>query len=396
MTTHGARSYDAIIIGAGAAGMMCAIAAGQLGRKVLLLDHGESAGAKILISGGGRCNFTNLDAAPEHFISNNPHFCKSALSRYTQHDFIAMVERHHIAYHEKALGQLFCDGSARQIVAMLLEECDAAGVEIVLRCSVTGIARRDNFELESAAGVFAAPAVVIATGGLSIPKLGASGFAYSIARQFNLAIVAPRPGLVPMRVEGDALRMCRALSGVSHDARVSCGNAAFRGNILFTHRGLSGPAILQISSYWKPGDSLDIDLLPDGDAPQFLLDRKRTRPKAELKTVLAEVLPTRLADILAQEVPARGAIANLPDRSLHDLAARLKRWRLAPSESEGWEKAEVTVGGIDTAELSSKTMEARAVHGLYFIGEAVDVTGWLGGYNFQWAWSSGWCAGQAL
>ena len=394
--TSRAQTFDAIIVGAGAAGMMCAIAAGQRGKSVLLLDRAERAGAKILISGGGRCNFTNLDVTPERFLSGNPHFCKSALSRYTQHDFIAMVERHRIAYHEKTLGQLFCDGSAREIVAMLLEECAAAGVVIRLGCRINEVARADRFNIGTDRGAFAAPVLVLASGGLSIPKMGATGFAYDISRRFGLAIVEPRPGLVPMRVEGETLKLCRTLSGVSVDAQVACASADFRENILFTHRGLSGPAILQISSYWRAGDSLSIDLIPDHDADRFLLDRKRSRPRAELKTILAEVLPNRLAEAIAESGSYHGPIANLPDRRILEIAARLKRWRVRPSESEGWEKAEVTVGGIDTDGLSSRTMEAREVPGLFCIGEAVDVTGWLGGYNFQWAWSSGWCAGQAI
>jgi predicted Rossmann fold flavoprotein len=390
------QGFDAIIIGAGAAGMMCAIAAGQRGKKVLLLDRAERVGAKILISGGGRCNFTNLEVEPERFLSGNPHFCKSALSRYTQHDFIAMVERHRIAYHEKTLGQLFCDGSAREIVAMLLAECTAAGVEIRTGCRITEVARAGKFNIATSSGAFAAPVLVLACGGLSIPKLGATGLAYDIARHFGLAIVEPRPGLVSVRVEGEALKQSRALTGVSVDAMVSCRDAGFRENILFTHRGLSGPAILQISSYWHPGDSIEIDLMPEHEAERFLLDRKRTRPRAELKTVLAEVLPNRLAESIANAGSESAVIANLPDRRILEMAARLKRWQVQPSETEGWEKAEVTVGGIDTAGLSSRTMEAREVPGLYCIGEAVDVTGWLGGYNFQWAWSSGWCAGQAI
>ena len=394
--TPRAQTFDAIIIGAGAAGMMCAITAGQRGKKVLLLDRAQRPGAKILISGGGRCNFTNLEVTPERFLSGNPHFCKSALVRYTQHDFIAMVERHRIAYHEKTLGQLFCDGSAREIVTMLLAECASAGVEIRLGCSVTEVVRAGQFSLATSLGAFAAPVLVLACGGLSIPKMGATGLAYEIARRFGLAIVEPRPGLVPVRVEGEALKQSRALSGVSVDAIASCRGAAFRENILFTHRGLSGPAILQVSSYWLPGGSLEIDLVPEHDAERFLLDRKRTRPKAELKSVLAEVLPNRLAQSIADTGSQGGSIANLPDRRILEIAARLKRWQVRPSETEGWDKAEVTVGGIDTAGLSSRTMEAREVPGLYCIGEAVDVTGWLGGYNFQWAWSSGWCAGQAI
>ena len=388
--------FDVIILGAGAAGLMCAMTAGQRGRRVLLLDHADSAGAKILISGGGRCNFTNLQISPDSFLSSNPHFCKSALSRYTQWDFISLVDRHRIAYHEKSLGQLFCDGSARQILTMLLTECAEAKVDLRFKHKIIDITRSDRFRVESDRGTYTAPALVLATGGLSIPKLGASGFAYEVARRFGLAINEPWPGLVPLRMAGETLDLCQRLSGVSADAKVSIAQQTFRENILFTHRGVSGPAILQISSYWRDGESISIDLTPDINAEDFLRQRKRARPKAELKTVLAEILPTRLAHALAEEAAEASEMANLPDRVLVTMAARLKHWRLYPAGSEGWAKAEVTVGGIDTAGISSKTMEARRVPGLYVIGEAVDVTGWLGGYNFQWAWSSGWCAGQAV
>jgi predicted Rossmann fold flavoprotein len=391
------ETFDVVILGAGAAGLMCAMTAGNRGRRVLLLDHNERPGAKILISGGGRCNFTNLEVAPERFLSGNRHFCKSALSRYTQRDFIGLVERHRIAYHEKTLGQLFCDGSAREILAMLLAECAAAHVDLRLGHDVVEVIRNDRFRIETNMGSFNTPAVVLATGGLSIPKLAASGFAYDLARRFGLAVTEPRPGLVPLKVAGETLRLCQSLSGVAADAVVACGRQSFRENILFTHRGLSGPAILQISSYWREGETLAIDLAPTLEAEIFLKGRKHTRPKAELKSVLAEVLPARLAHALAENMPHHGAtMANLPDGILMATAALLKRWQVRPSESEGWPKAEVTVGGIDTAALSSKTMEARSVAGLFIIGEAVDVTGWLGGYNFQWAWSSGWCAGQAV
>jgi predicted Rossmann fold flavoprotein len=390
------ESFDVVIIGAGAAGLMCAMTAGSRGRRVLVLEHNDQPGAKILISGGGRCNFTNLEIASERFLSANPHFCKSALSRYTQHDFIALVERHRIRYHEKTLGQLFCDGSAREILAMLLAECSAARVDLRTRHSVSQITLSDRFRIETSKGSFAAPALVLATGGLSIPKMGATGFAYDMARRFDLAVIEPRPGLVPLKVDGETLELCRTLAGVSVDAIASCGSDSFRENILFTHRGLSGPAILQISSYWRDGDALSLNLAPSLDMENFLADRKRTRPKAELKTVLAEVLPARLAHAFASEASSNVTIANVPDRDLAQLAQRLKRWELKPIGSEGWPKAEVTVAGIDTAGLSSKTMEAREVPGLFVIGEAVDVTGWLGGYNFQWAWSSGWCAGNAV
>jgi predicted Rossmann fold flavoprotein len=388
------ESFDVIILGAGAAGLMCALSAGARGRRVLLLDQLAEAGAKILISGGGRCNFTNLGVAPERFLSTNPDFCRSALSRYTQHDFIAMVQRHRIAYHEKTLGQLFCDGSARQIVSMLLAESAAARVDLRLAHRVSDVGRGDRFSVRTDRGIFAARALVIATGGPSIPRMGATGYAYELARRFGLPVVEPRPGLVPLTLGGKALELCRSLTGVSVDAMVAHGRDRFRENILFTHRGLSGPAILQISSYWR-GGPIKIDLLPDVDALTFLKERRRSQPRAELKNVIAEVIPARLAQALTGEA-GEGSMANQPDRTLEALDTRLKDWVVEPIGSEGWEKAEVTVGGVDTAALSSRTMEARSVPGLYVIGEAVDVTGWLGGYNFQWAWSSGWCAGQAL
>jgi len=389
------ETFDTIVIGAGAAGLMCALTAGQRGLKVLLLDHLDKAGAKILISGGGRCNFTNLYCEPDRFISANPHFHKSALDRYTQHDFIALIERHRIAYHEKTLGQLFCDGSARAVVAMLLAECAAGGVDVRLGHRVTDISRADAFSLETDKGGFTARSLVLATGGLSIPKMGATGFTYDVARRFGLRVTKTLPGLVPLTASPQALGVGEVLSGISLDAIASCGPQSFRENILFTHRGLSGPAILQISSYWRQGEAIALDLLPEIDAETLLKERKRARPKAEPKTVLAELFPARLAQALADALPQE-AMANIPDRTLNAFAARLKRWEVTPTGSEGYAKAEVTVGGIDTRDLSSKTMEARQVPGLYGIGEAVDVTGWLGGYNFQWAWASGWCAGQAI
>ncbi len=392
------QAFDVVILGAGAAGLMCAMTAGRRGRRVLILERGARAGAKILISGGGRCNFTNLEVTPERFISASPHFCKSALSRYTERDFIALVERHRIPYHEKTLGQLFCDGSAREILAMLLAECAAAQVDLRVGHNVTEIARDGfhRFRIETDLGSFIAPALVLATGGLSIPKLGATGFAYDAARRFGLTVIEPEPGLVPLKVAGETLELCQSLSGVSVDAIVSCGRQNFRENILFTHRGLSGPAILQISSYWRAGDTLSLNLAPELEPQSFLKDRRRTRPRAELKSILAETVPARLAHALAERIAPGQSMANLPDRSLIAIADLLGHFQVRPIESEGWPKAEVTVGGIDTASLSSKTMEARAVFGLYAIGEAVDVTGWLGGYNFQWAWSSGWCAGNAI
>lgn len=380
------RDFDVIVAGAGAAGLMCAIRAGQRGRRVLLLDHADKVGKKILISGGGRCNFTNLLSRPEAFLSGNPHFCKSALARYTQHDFIALVDKHRIAWHEKTLGQLFCDGSARQIVAMLLAEGEAAGVDVRVAHRITGIEKADCFTVNTDQGAFTAASLVLATGGLSIPKMGATGFAHDVARRFGLELTEPRPALVPFTLK------VPELSGVSLEVVAHLGRIDFREAMLFTHRGLSGPVILQISSYWHAGQEISIDLLPDADADAFLKERKRTRPKAELRTVLAELLPQRLAQSLAPD----GTMANLRDRDLETLAARLKAWKIVPSGTEGYAKAEVTVGGIDTDGLSSRTMEARKVPGLYAIGEAVDVTGWLGGYNFQWAWSSGWVAGEAV
>ena len=374
---------------------MCAAIAGQRGRRVLLLDHADEPGKKILISGGGRCNFTNRDATAARFFSSNPHFCKSALARYTARDFIALVEKHGIAYHEKTLGQLFCDGSARAIVAMLLAECAAGHVDLRLSHRITDVGRADGFRVETDHGAFTAPGLVLATGSLSIPKMGATGFAHDVAHRFGLPLTHIRPGLVPLTFADDTLETMRGLSGVSLDILAQCGRQRFREAMLFTHRGLSGPAILQISSVWRESQSLTLDLLPDiADAATLLRARKQARPKAELKTVLAEMLPQRLAQALAQD--AAGPIAQLPDRTLNALAERLKAWRVTPSGSEGYAKAEVTLGGVDTASLSSKTMEARDVPGLFVIGEAVDVTGWLGGYNFQWAWSSGWCAGMAV
>jgi predicted Rossmann fold flavoprotein len=377
--------FDVVVLGGGAAGLMCAMRAGQRGRRVVVLDHAEKVGKKILISGGGRCNFTNRDARPEAFLSANPHFCKSALARYTQHDFIALVNRHRIAWHEKTLGQLFCDGSARQIVKMLLEECDAVGVDVRVAHKVTRVEKSDRFTVTTDHGDFSASSVVLATGGLSIPKMGATGFAHEVARHFKLRVTETRPALVPLTLP------VPEISGVSLDVEARCGRARFREALLFTHRGLSGPAILQVSSYWKPGQEIVVDLLPDVDAGSFLKERKRTRPKAELRTILTEVLPQRLAQSLASE----GTMANQRDRDLDTLANRLKAWTFVPTGTEGYAKAEVTLGGIDTDGLSSKTMEAKKVPGLYAIGEAVDVTGWLGGYNFQWAWSSGWVAGEA-
>jgi hypothetical protein len=383
--------FDAIVLGAGGAGMMCAAVAGQRGRRVLLVDHNAEPGRKILISGGGRCNFTNVNAAAEHYLSANPHYAKSALGRYRPEDFIGLVDAHRIAWHEKTLGQLFCDGSARQIVAMLLAECAKGGVSLRLGEGAGEIEHSDG--LFRAAGA-RAPALVVATGGPSIPKLGATGFAYDLARRFGLKVVEPRPALVPLTLGPDDA-LFRSLSGVSAEVTARAGKAEFREAALFTHRGLSGPAILQISSYWRHGEEVAIDFAPDR-GPQWLIEAKRERPRASLRAALARVLPERLAEALAERIGLQGELANLPDRKLHEAAARLADWRFRPSGTEGFAKAEVTAGGIATDGLSSRTMEAKRVPGLYAIGEAVDVTGWLGGYNFQWAWASGWAAGLAI
>ncbi len=389
--------YDVIILGAGAAGLMAALTAGQRGRRVLLLDHADAPGKKILISGGGRCNFTNLDCAPDRFLSSNRHFAKSALARYTQFDFIDMVARHGIAYHEKTLGQLFCDGPARAIVAMLLAEAARGNVTLMLKCAITDVRRADHFEIETDKGNFSAPSLILATGGPSIPKMGATGFAYEVAKRFGLPIIPPRPALVPFTAGGAELDLMTGLAGVAvPESRVSLGKRAFREALLFTHRGLSGPAILQISSYWQPGETVRLDLLPDGDAANVLLSAKRDRARAELKTVLGQLFPARLAAALTPEAAAGRALADLPDKLLLAVAEKVQRWPFLPAGTEGYAKAEVTAGGIDTKALSSQTLEAASIPGLYAIGEAVDVTGWLGGYNFQWAWSSGWAAGMAV
>jgi predicted Rossmann fold flavoprotein len=384
------RQYDGVIIGGGAAGLFCAAMAGQRGRKILVIEHGGQVGAKILISGGGRCNFTNLDVSAKNFISENPHFSKSALAGFSSGDFIELVSAHGIAFHEKRLGQLFCDRSAKDIVAMLLALCAAGGVEIRVGCKVTGITKPDGYVVETDSGEFAAPALVLATGGLSIPKMGATGFAYEVARQFGLRVTGLRAGLVPFLFEGES--WMQELAGVSFEAVVSTAKAAFAEAVLFTHRGMSGPAILQISSYWQPGQGVSVDMLPGRDGYELLLARKAARPRASLKTVLGEILPERLAAYLG----TGGVIGEMPNKALAALSARLHKFALKPTGTEGYGKAEVTAGGVDTRDLSSKTMQALAVPGLFVIGEAVDVTGWLGGYNFQWAWASAYAAAQVL
>jgi len=389
------QRYDAIVLGAGAAGMMCAMTAAQRGRRVLLVDHADAPGKKILISGGGRCNFTNIHTAPDRYLSANPHFAKSALGRYSPQDFIALVESHGIAWHEKTLGQLFCDGSARQIVDMLVGECRAAGVTLALGHPADALAHADGqFRVTLNGRECHAPALVLATGGPSIPKLGATGFAYDVARRFGLSIVQPRPALVPFTLGGDDV-LFRELSGVAADVSVRWNKVCFREAALFTHRGLSGPAMLQISSYWQHRTPIGVDFLPDA-APDWLLALKRERPRTPVRRALSAMLPERLADALLERLDMEGELVALTDKALRAAQARLADWQFDPNGTEGFAKAEVTAGGISTAELSSRTMEARRLPGLYAIGEAVDVTGWLGGYNFQWAWASGKAAGEAV
>jgi len=387
-----ASRYDVVVIGAGAAGMMCASVAGQRGRRVLLVDHYPTLGEKIRISGGGRCNFTNLLARPECYLSRNPDFCRSALARYSASDFIALVERHRIPYHEKQLGQLFCDRSARDIIAMLQAECDAGDVEWWMPCAVEGVARDDTgFMIATSRGGVRASSLVVATGGLTVPKIGATPFGYRLAEQFGLAIVPPRPALVPLALDPETLGAYGELAGVSLPVDVRCGEGHFREDLLFTHRGLSGPAALQISSYWDGREDIAIDLLPGVHLPEL-----GTRPgSSRLENVLAEHLPKRVAQAWCRQNDADRSIAQIGPARLFELDQRLHAWRVRPSGTLGYNKAEVTLGGVDTRELSSKTMGSLKVPGLFFIGEVVDVTGWLGGYNFQWAWSSGQAAGQA-
>ena len=381
---------DVIVAGGGAAGLMCAIEAGRRGRGVAVIEHGGCIGRKILISGGGRCNFTNLHTAPANFLSANPHFAKSALARYTPSDFVALVRKHGIAFHEKTLGQLFCDRSASDITRMLEAECASAGIKIVTGCQVNAVRRDREWILETSQGEMRSSSLVIATGGLSVPKTGATDFGYRIARQFNLAIEPCRAALAPLIFGPEEASRFGGLAGVSAEVVTSADGASFREKMLFTHRGLSGPAILQISSYWRPGGVVTIDLLPGVRVAGELLRRKRSGERVAVKTVLAEYLPKRLADTLGSEKP----LAAVGDRELETFAGELHHWRIQPAGTEGYAKAEVTAGGVSTRELSSKTMECRSVPGLYFIGEVVDVTGQLGGFNFQWAWASGWCAGQ--
>jgi predicted Rossmann fold flavoprotein len=389
---------DVLVVGGGAAGLMCAIVAGRRGRRVLVVEHAERVGKKILMSGGGRCNFTNTGTGPENFLSANPHFCKSALARYTPAHFVELVERHGIAYHEKELGQLFCDQSSKLVVKMLLDEAAAAGVRVETRCAVEAVEHDDDgrFVLRTTAGRFRAPALVVASGGLSIPRMGATGFGYELARQFGHAVLPLRAGLVPLTLSGRHLERMAGLSGVSLPVRARANGTAFAHDMLVTHRGLSGPAILQVSNYWQPGDALLVDLLPGLDPLESLRAMQRKRPDAELRNVLGEWLPKRFAQRLCEAWLPDQPMKRLNPRQLQEAADLLGNWPVVASGTEGYRTAEVTLGGVDTDGLSSTSMQSRLVPGLYFIGEVVDVTGWLGGYNFQWAWASGHAAGQAV
>ncbi|MBV2184216.1 MAG: NAD(P)/FAD-dependent oxidoreductase [Rhizobium sp.] len=392
-----AHIFDVAVIGAGAAGMMTALVAGRRGRSVVLVDHAKAPGEKIRISGGGRCNFTNIHAGPKNYLSANPHFMKSALARFTPADFIAMVDRHGIAWHEKTLGQLFCDDSARDIIRMLLEEMRSVGVDLRLGVEISEVEKGEGgFRLATSEGPIEARALVIATGGKSIPKMGATGFAYKVAEQFGLHLMETRPGLVPLTLDPARLAELAPLAGVSVDAEVRHGKTAFREALLFTHRGLSGPAILQISSYWREGDEITLSLEPDVDFAAVLKAAKKENGRQAVQTVLAQHLPKRLAQYVAERQKLERPLADLSDKTLEALAAFLHRWTIKPAGSEGYRTAEVTLGGIDVGGLDSKTMMAKAVPGLYFVGECVDVTGWLGGYNFQWAWASGHAAGESV
>ena len=387
---------DVVIIGAGAAGMMCAIEAGKRGRRVLVIDHARAPGEKIRISGGGRCNFTNIHASPRNFLSGNPHFCKSALARYRPQDFVALVERHGIDWHEKTLGQLFCDHSAKDIIRMLMAEMRAAGVQLRLETSIGEVERTaSGFRVTTSAGAVDAASLVVASGGKSIPKMGATGLAYRIAEQFGLPVVETRPALVPLTLDQAQLTKLGVLAGVAADAEARFGKAAFREAVLITHRGLSGPAILQISSYWREGEEIVLRLMPDIDIASILKGMRRTNGRQAVQTALADILPRRLAQFFADETKLTGRmLADLSDKAIDALSSSIQAWAVKPAGSEGYRTAEVTLGGVDTRALDSRTMQANEIPGLYFVGECVDVTGWLGGYNFQWAWASGFVAGQ--
>jgi predicted Rossmann fold flavoprotein len=392
-----ARKFDAVVLGAGAAGMMCAIRAGSRGKRVLVLDHAKAPGEKIRISGGGRCNFTNIDASPANYLSANRHFAKSALARYTPRDFLDLVERHRIAWHEKTLGQLFCDNSAKDIIAMLLAEMRAANVQMELQQEVTAVEKgTEGFRLSTTGGVIEAGSLVIATGGKSIPKMGATGFAYRIAEQFGIEVLETRPGLVPLTLDPQMLERLAPLSGVSVSAEIRHGKTGFREALLFTHRGLSGPAVLQISSYWREGDDVVLKIEPDRDILGDLKAARKQNGRQAVQTVLGDIVPKRLAQFFVEKAGISMQMADLSDKALEAIVSTIQNWSIKPAGSEGYRTAEVTLGGIDTRELDSRTMAARDVAGLYFIGECVDVTGWLGGYNFQWAWASGHVCGDAL
>ena len=389
------QGSDVVIIGAGAAGLMCALSAAARGRQVLLLDHANKAGKKILMSGGGRCNFTNMYTEPGNFLSQNLHFCKSALARYTQWDFIELVSKHGVPYHEKKLGQLFCDNKASDILEMLLNECDQAGVRLHLNTAVTQIDKSETgYQLQTGIGAVACTSLVIATGGLSIPTLGATGFGYQVAKQFGHSLLPTRAGLVPFTITDQLKDLCTELSGTSVDCLVSCNDESFRENILFTHRGLSGPAILQISSYWLPGQAVSINLLPDHDVPTWLTEQQAERPNSELKTLLGELFTKKMANLLAEHWFVSKPMKQYTPAELAQIAEQLANWQVVPAGTEGYRTAEVTLGGVDTKEVSSKTMESLKSPGLYFVGEVLDVTGHLGGFNFQWAWASGYAAAQ--
>jgi predicted Rossmann fold flavoprotein len=393
-----ARKFDVVILGAGAAGMMAAIRTGQRGRSVLVLDHAKAPGDKIRISGGGRCNFTNIHAGAKNYLSANPHFAKSALARYSAQDFIDLVDRHGIAWHEKTLGQLFCDDSAKDIIRMLLAEMQAAGARLELQTGITSVEKSvDGFRVNTERGdVIEAKSLVIATGGKSIPKMGATGLAYDIARQFGLKLVETRPGLVPLTLDPNLLEKLSPLSGIAVPAEIRHGKTSFREALLFTHRGLSGPAILQISSYWREGDDVTVVVEPDIRITDLLKAARKANGRQAPQTALAEILPKRLAQFFAEQHPTAAKLADCPDRLLDALSTSIQEWKIRPAGSEGYRTAEVTLGGVDTAGLDSKTMETKTVAGLYFIGECVDVTGWLGGYNFQWAWASGHVCGESV
>lgn len=390
------KQTDVVVLGAGAAGMMCAIEAARRGRRVLVIDHAAAPGEKIRISGGGRCNFTNRSVAPERFLSENPRFALSALSRFSPTDFIARVDRAGISWHEKTLGQLFCDGSARQIVDMLVGQMTGAGAELWLGTPITSVARDGSFQLETARGIVTTPRVVVATGGKSIPKMGATGFGHDIARRFGLPLTETRAALVPLTFGERDLASWKHLAGVSFTARVGHGKTGFTEGLLFTHRGLSGPSILQISSYWREGDEIALDLAPGADVADRLKQARQREGKVKASRVLAGVLPTKLVDAILGSLGIDGRVADLSNAAILRIAAAVHDWRVRPVGSEGYRTAEVTLGGVDSRGLDARTMEARSIPGLHFIGEVVDVTGWLGGYNFQWAWSSGWAAGQAV